>query len=270
MKVKDLKANKRNPRKISGKKLEALKKSLEKFGDLSGFVFNRRTKQLVSGHQRSKSLPPDAKIIIEIKHDEPTDAMTVAEGYVLIGKERFKYREVDADESWEVEALLSANKHGGEWDRDKLALTLADFPTIDLEMTGFEIEELEAMDIDFTLMEIDSVQDDVSLGFSKFSSDEEEEEESDEDYIKNHQGPEDSVSKQTFDTINRHKEDDPNAEPSEVKEVSPEEAFNEVEEQTDIVGKRFIIIIDCKDDEHKKLVKSKIESIVKEEGGNFF
>jgi len=42
MDVKSLKPAGYNPRKITDKKLEMLKKSLEEFGDLSGIIFNRR------------------------------------------------------------------------------------------------------------------------------------------------------------------------------------------------------------------------------------
>jgi hypothetical protein len=56
MQVKDLKPAGYNPRKISKEKLAALKKSLEEFGDLSGIVYNSRTRTLIGGHQRIKNL----------------------------------------------------------------------------------------------------------------------------------------------------------------------------------------------------------------------
>src|SRR5574343_2066148 len=138
MQIKDLNPHKKNPRKISPQKLEALKKSLEKLGDLSGFVYNRRTKTLVSGHQRQKALPPKSTIKTDQKYETPTRTGTVAEGYVLIEGERFKYREVDWDEQTEMEALLAANKHGGEWDEDLLKIAFADFPTMNFEIAGFD------------------------------------------------------------------------------------------------------------------------------------
>lgn len=95
MNIKDLNPNPSNPRKISDATLEYLSKSILKHGDLSGFVYNTRSKQLVSGHQRSKVIPPDSKIKIEKKYDPPTPTGTVAEGYVQVGEERFQYREVE-------------------------------------------------------------------------------------------------------------------------------------------------------------------------------
>ena len=54
MKLKDLKPNPGNPRKITDERLSMLKKSIETFGDLSGFVYNRTTQRLSGGHQRQK------------------------------------------------------------------------------------------------------------------------------------------------------------------------------------------------------------------------
>lgn len=45
-----------NPRKISPEALAGLKASLATFGDLSGFVINRRTGHIVCGHQRREAL----------------------------------------------------------------------------------------------------------------------------------------------------------------------------------------------------------------------
>lgn len=232
MKIKDLKANRRNPRKISSKKLSMLKASVEKFGDLSGFVFNRRSGQLVSGHQRSKVLPPDATIKIEVKHKIPTQANTVAEGYVEIDGERFKYREVDADEVWETEALLAANKHGGDWDNELLKIIVADVPSIDLSLAGFEIGEIEVPDLPEAMPVAEAVA---------------EAEQTDEEYLAENPGPDSQISKENIST-----------------------AFDAVEENTEPQGRRIVLIIDCSTDEMKKDIKEKIRPLVEEAGGKFF
>ena len=90
MKLKNLNPNERNPRTMSSEDKEALKISLKKYGDMSGIVYNRRTKKLVGGHQRNSVLPQESKIIIEHKYKNPTEAYTVADGYVLIGDDRFR------------------------------------------------------------------------------------------------------------------------------------------------------------------------------------
>ena len=136
MKIKNLKANKRNPR-ITQSRQDALKQSLEKFGDLGGIIFNKSTGQLVGGHQRSAIMPPDATTVIEKKYDAPTAAGTVAEGYVEFNGERFKYREVAWDEATEVEAMLAANNQGGENDDALVKIVLAGFPKLNLDLAGF-------------------------------------------------------------------------------------------------------------------------------------
>lgn len=146
MKITDLKANPKNPRRISSAKKDALRKSIAKFGDLGGFIFNRRSGQLVGGHQRTSILPKDATIEIERTYDEPTAAGTVAEGYIIVEGERHRYREVDVDEQWENAALLAANKHGGEFDPESLSTIMSELSLagVDMELTGFDPEEIAA------------------------------------------------------------------------------------------------------------------------------
>lgn len=139
----DLKANPRNPRKISDAKLLALRKALIEFGDLGGFVFNLTTGHLVGGHQRAKVLPKNAKIVITKRYEIKTKSGTVSEGYVLINGERFKYREVGWDEAFEKAANLAANKGGGEWDLEILSEWLREIDDfgLDLDLTMFDENE---------------------------------------------------------------------------------------------------------------------------------
>jgi ParB-like chromosome segregation protein Spo0J len=145
MKAKDLKPDKRNPRKITQTKLDMLKKSLIEFGDISCIVFNKRTGVLISGHQRLKVIPEEAEIIIERTFDVPTDTGTTAEGYIKLGTENIKYREVDVDLKTQKVMNIAANKHGGEFDLSVLSELLleTDAENIDMELTGFTEMELE-------------------------------------------------------------------------------------------------------------------------------
>ena len=144
MKIKDLKPADYNPRKISDKQLEMLKKALTEFGDLSGIVFNRQTGNLVGGHQRLKCLPADAKIEKkELK--KITKTGTAAQGFIVIEGEKYTYREVDWDEVKEKTANIAANKHGGEFDDELLAALLKDLseiPDFDADLTGFDDKEI--------------------------------------------------------------------------------------------------------------------------------
>lgn len=241
MKIKDLKQHPKNPRKISGQRLEKLKASIIKFGDLSGFVYNVRTKRLISGHQRQKSIPADSTVKVEQRFEKPTKAYTIAEGYVMVDGERFKYREVDAPEKWETEAMLAANKHSGSWDNDVLKVLVADFEDLDFSIAGFEAEELKIYGLHIP---------EISLRDEVNDSEENEEEESDEEYVRN--------TPETTEEI--HTE-------AAALGASP---FEKVEEKMDVVGKRHVIIIDCASDEVKQKLKSCIREEVEKAGAHFF
>ena len=49
--LQDLKENEANPRTITDSQLDALRESMKAFGDLSGIIFNTKSKKLVGGHQ---------------------------------------------------------------------------------------------------------------------------------------------------------------------------------------------------------------------------
>lgn len=119
----DLRGNPGNPRKLSEEQHKILQHNLEIYGDLSGFVFNTITGNLVGGHQRQKSLPPDSEIEIITRYDLPTQTGTTAEGFIKAKTtgERFAYREVAWPPDREMAANIAANKAGGEWDFSKLA-----------------------------------------------------------------------------------------------------------------------------------------------------
>ena len=92
-----------NPRRISDRAMKGLRASLERFGELGGIVWNRRTGRLVGGHQRVKALA----------------ALGVADAEVRV---------VDIDAAEEKAANLALNHPGigGEWDEALLSAVLAD------------------------------------------------------------------------------------------------------------------------------------------------
>lgn len=124
-KLGELRGNPRNPRKLSQEQADLLRRQLEEFGDISGVVFNVRTKQLVTGHQRAKEFwRKEAAIQIIKRHEKPTSTGTVAEGSILIGDESFAYREVDWPEDKAKLAMLAGNNHAGAWEDAALAKVL--------------------------------------------------------------------------------------------------------------------------------------------------
>ena len=143
-KVSDLRAAPYNPRTITEKQLDMLKKSMEEFGDLSGIVKNVRTGNVVGGHQRIKTLDPSWPIFKE-PHTDKTG--TVAIGYIETPSGRWSYREVDWTSKKEAAGNVAANQHGGEFDLPKLREILIEIDdgTFDMELTGFNSHELELM-----------------------------------------------------------------------------------------------------------------------------
>lgn len=148
MKLNELRPNPKNPRTITDPQLDALKRSLAEFGDLSGFVFNRRSGQLVGGHQRTKVLPPDAPITIS-GYVQPTKSGTVADGFVMVDGEKFTYREVDWDETKEKAANLAANKHGGSFDMIQAGEWLTELQEMkfDISLTGFDLSDIPVVEV---------------------------------------------------------------------------------------------------------------------------
>lgn len=150
MKIKELTPNPNNPRKITDDKLTMLKKALVEFGDLSGIVYNRRTKQLVGGHQRSKLFDTDSEITLTKEYPKPTQTGTVAEGFGVLSGERFSYREVDWPKHKEMAANIAANKGAGIWDMPQLGEWLKELNSfdvdIDLNLTMFDDDELSDFD----------------------------------------------------------------------------------------------------------------------------
>ena len=141
--VGEFKAAEYNPRYISDSRLKRLKKSIEAFGDLSGIVFNKKTKRLVSGHQRLKTLDG---VKTFVKTQPYTDEHgTVEIGHVMAhtanGLIKIPLRIVDwSEEKVEKAANIAANSHGGEFDKEKLrkVLTSLETQTFDIELLGLD------------------------------------------------------------------------------------------------------------------------------------
>ena len=101
LKIADLKAAKYNPRSISDEAGKGLLRSLLEFGDISGIVWNRKTGNLIAGHQRyaqlRKKFSGDLKVV----------------GNILLAPtgDKFPIRVVEWDADKEMAANLAANAH---------------------------------------------------------------------------------------------------------------------------------------------------------------
>lgn len=114
-----------NPRKDlkpGDPEYEKLKRSIEEFGFVEPLVWNRRTGNLVGGHQR-------LKVLLE-------QGVTEVECSV-----------VDLDETKEKALNIALNKIEGDWDMPKLKDLLEELDTgeFDIELTGFDIDEIEKL-----------------------------------------------------------------------------------------------------------------------------
>lgn len=118
MTISSLKAADYNPRKIEEENFTALTYSIKEFGDLSGITFNRTTGNLVTGHQRVRSL----------MEQYGTDLPIVKNGILLPDGSHFHVRFVDWDLQKEVAANIAANNPNlqGEFtvDLQKLLMNL--------------------------------------------------------------------------------------------------------------------------------------------------
>lgn len=126
-----------NPRKISREAREKLRKGLEAHGLVSPLTWNRRTGNLVSGHQR----------IAQIDQIEGTQDYTLKIAVI----------DVDEKQEKEINVLLNNKAAQGEFDIDMLAELIED---IDYSAAGFDAETIEDIlgEIDIDMMTDEDVE----------------------------------------------------------------------------------------------------------------
>ena len=112
-----------NPRKDlkpGDAEYEKLKRSIEQFGYVEPVIWNQTTGHVVGGHQR-------LKVLMDMGMTE-VDCVVVAR-----------------DEEKEKALNIALNKISGDWDKDKLALLIADLQgaDFDVSLTGFEPAEID-------------------------------------------------------------------------------------------------------------------------------
>ena len=129
-----------NPRKDlkpGDAEYEKLKRSMEQFGYVEPVIWNKTTGRVVGGHQR-------LKVLIDM-------GMTEVDCVV-----------VELTEEKEKALNIALNKISGEWDKDKLALLIADLQgaDFDVSLTGFDPAELD----DLLDVGADAKDDDFDVG----------------------------------------------------------------------------------------------------------
>ncbi len=129
-----------NPRKDlqpGDPEYEKLKRSMQEFGYVEPIVWNKKTGNIVGGHQRYK-------ILLDMGMQE-VDCVVV-----------------DLDETKEKALNVALNKIQGDWDYIKLKDLMQELDTgeFDLELTGFDMEEIEDLMTQFHVPE-EIVEDEV-------------------------------------------------------------------------------------------------------------
>lgn len=145
--VEDIKAAEYNPRKDlmeDDKEYIKIKNSIATFGYVEPIIWNKRTGNIVGGHQRFKVLVENGKKEIE----------------VVV---------VDLEEKNEKKLNIILNKVKGRWNIGKLTELLQELEDRgEVEITGFEDWELQGL-----LMQYDHIQDLMDEDFSDFSQENE-------------------------------------------------------------------------------------------------
>lgn len=142
--IDDLTPHPRNPRRIQDVAAKGLRKSIERFGDLSGITYNVHTGHLVCGHQRLQQLR-------ELGY-------RYLNGVLTNGESDFPVRIVDWDEQFELQANVAANNEEiqGDWTRDIDAILneiREDMRTEQFLDLGFQ-GLAERLRLDFTMPEV--------------------------------------------------------------------------------------------------------------------
>jgi hypothetical protein len=121
-----------NPRKISDEARKKLKACIKRNGVIGGFVWNKQTGTLVSGHQK-------LNILDELNKFDGTEDTDY----------RLKVEVIDVDEKTEKELNIFFNNPAvhGDFDYAKLAELI---PDIDYNFAGLSMEDLQFIGIDYT------------------------------------------------------------------------------------------------------------------------
>lgn len=129
----------KNPRQITEKQFEQLKKELKELGDLSGIIHDLNSDEIIGGNQRSKVFDINkCEIKIENKLSKPDKQGSIAFGYVIWEGCKYAYRQVKWTPKQCEKANIIANRAGGSFDFDILA---NEFEVPDLLEWGFEESE---------------------------------------------------------------------------------------------------------------------------------
>lgn len=131
-----------NPRQITKKAFDKLKKNIEHLGDLGGIVYCHNNNAYVGGNQRCEILD-GSEIVYTTRLDRPDKTKSVAYGYIHYKGSRYAYREVNFTKKEFRKAVIVANASGGKWDYDELANNWDEADLKDWEVPIWETQKTE-------------------------------------------------------------------------------------------------------------------------------
>lgn len=123
MTLNEIHPNPKNPRFLRREKSEWLEDSLNEFGDLSGYVFNKGG-MIISAHQRWEKIKPKVKeIVVRETFKKPLPDGTIERGHFeLTDGTKHDYSVRDWTPEKADRATIRANaQNAGEWDADIIA-----------------------------------------------------------------------------------------------------------------------------------------------------
>jgi len=140
-----------NPRldlQPSDSEYQKLERSIKEFGYVDPLVWNQRTGNLVGGHQRFKILQDQ-------------------------GMKEIPCSIVDLDETKEKALNIALNKISGDWEMTRLKDLLEELDTgeFDIELTGFDEDEVETLMTQFHVDEMETITAKGEIDLDNFNDD---------------------------------------------------------------------------------------------------
>ena len=142
IKITDITPAEYNPRKITDEEKTKLRNSLNTFGVVDPIIINMKNMHIIGGHQRYDTL-----LDMYMENNSFTETLNL----IRLGDIGWVFPDTDLhveDEDHEKALNLALNKINGEWDYDKLQEVLKELELspLNVELTGFDNEEIKELD----------------------------------------------------------------------------------------------------------------------------
>lgn len=155
IKITDITPTEYNPRKITDTEKTKLRNSLNTFGVVDPIIINLKNMHIIGGHQRYDTL-----LDMYMENNSFTETLNL----IRLGDIGWVFPDTDLqvkDEDHEKALNLALNKINGEWDYDKLQEVLQELELspLNVELTGFDNEEIKELDTEYLEDETQVIED---------------------------------------------------------------------------------------------------------------